>query len=283
MAELELFEEIVSLQRAGRPAVLALVVESSGSAPRRAGAKLLLREDGSLLGSVGGGKVEQEALAACRQVLADGRPRTLALELTPEHGMVCGGRVLLYLEPLGCAARLVVVGSGHVGQALAKAARPAGFAVTLVDPSGGAQGEHPVAGFAAPDLSCDAAAVFDQVVVDARSAVVIAAPSHEHDFRAVRAALATPAGFIGLLGSRRKKQALLAYLGKVGFSEQEAARVVTPVGLEIGSETPEEIAVSILAQLIAFRRQHEAAGLRPDSSRGTVAADGATQAAPALC
>lgn len=276
MADLELFEEIVRLKRAGTPAVLALVVESSGSAPRKAGARMLLREDGSILGSVGGGRVEQEALAVGRQVLADGQPRTLALELTPEHGMVCGGRVLLYLEPLSGATQLVIIGAGHVGQALARAARPAGFAVTLVDPSN-RDASARVAGFAAPDLRCEVDEVFAQLPVDERSAVVIAAPSHEDDFRAALAALATPAGFIGLLGSRRKKQALLDFLKDSGCREEDAARIVTPVGLEIGSETPEEIAISILAQLIAVRRQHAAPGLRSRSGRRPVAADGTSQ------
>ena len=268
------------LKREGRSAVLATVVESSGSAPRKAGAKMLLRDDGSIFGSVGGGRLEEETLQAARQVMAEGRPRTFPFSLAGDNGMVCGGRVLVYLEPLTTLPRLVIVGSGHVGQALARAARPAGFAVTLVDPTGGGS-EARVEGFAPADLSCPPEELFSRFSADGHTWVVIATPSHQLDFQAVRAALATGAAYIGMLGSRRKREALLAYLQEAGLPEAATARVTTPAGLAIGAQTPEEIAVSILAQLIAIRRKHVAADRV--ASSGVVAPEGSSLAASSLC
>lgn len=277
MDQLEIFEELLRLKRAGRSGVLATVVESSGSAPRKAGAKLLLRDDGSLVGSVGGGRLEQETLQAARAAQAEGRPRTFPFSLAADNGMVCGGWVLVYLEPVSLVPRLLVLGCGHVGQALARLARPAGFAVTLVDP-GGANNETRVDGFAAPDLTCPPAEAVAQTAVDRQTLVVIATPSHQLDFQAALAVLATPAPYIGLLGSRRKRAALHDFLRERGCAEEAIARVITPAGIAIGAQTPEEIAVSILAQLIALRRQHDPRDSSLDPGGGFVQPDGTAQA-----
>jgi len=281
MDDAKLYEEILRLKREGVSAVLALVVESSGSAPRKAGAKMLLQGDGRVFGSVGGGLLEAQALQAAEEVMATGESRLFSFSLSEENGMVCGGRVVLYLESLRPPPRLIVVGAGHVGQALAAAARPAGFAVTLVDPVVG--GSPPrVAGFAAADLTCPAAEVFRKLSVDDSSYIVVAAPSHKDDFAAVSGALETTAAYIGMLGSRRKREALRLHLQASGFSEQAITRVVTPAGMAIGAQTPGEIAVSILAQLIEIRRIHGAADRGTHSGGGALAPDGALQGAPPL-
>lgn len=276
MDQLEIYQELLRLKQSGRTGVLATVVESSGSSPRKAGAKLLLRDDGSLLGSVGGGRLEAETLLAARQALAEGRPRTLAFSLDQDNGMVCGGRVLIYLEPLAPPARLLILGSGHVGQALARLARAVGFAPTLIDPSDGSGIR--VDGFAPPDLCCSAAEAFERLAVDGHCSILIATPSHHLDFAAVKAALRTPAAYIGMLGSRRKRETLFELLRSDGFSAAQITRVTTPAGLDIGAQTPQEIAVSILAQLIALRSAHAPRPLSADSSGRPVQPDGTAQA-----
>lgn len=281
MEELEIYEELLRLKRAGRPAALATVVESSGSSPRKAGAKLLLRDDGSLLGSVGGGRLEEETLRVAREALADGRPRTLPFSLDRDNGMVCGGRVLVYIEPLGVSPRLVVVGCGHIGQALARAARPAGFVVSLVDPGCG-PGEFRVDGFASPDLTCPPEEIFERLPADGNTLVLIATPGHVLDFAVARAALATEAGYIGMVGSRRKRGDLGVFLAEAGLPDSAGERIVMPAGLAIGAQTPEEIAVSILAQLICQRRQHAADRRGAGAGCGSVAAHGPAQAAAPL-
>ena len=133
MNDLELFEEMVRLARSNNPCALATVIESKGSAPRKSGAKMIVKADGAILGTIGGGKVEQEAIEAARAAITRGKPVMLNLELTEEYGHVCGGNLLVYIEPLGLSPRLIIFGAGHVGRALATVARFAGFRVSVSD------------------------------------------------------------------------------------------------------------------------------------------------------
>jgi xanthine dehydrogenase accessory factor len=252
--DLHFYEEIVRLKRAGEPFVLATVTENSGSSPRKAGAKMLLRRDGSLLGSVGGGRVESETILAARAALVEGTPRLIPFVLAEEHGHACGGAMTVYVEPHGSAPRLFMFGAGHVGKAVTSLAKVCGFQVTVIDerPESNNRGALP----SADELVlAPVGEAFAQLKLDAGSFVVIATPAHLSDFEAVRGALGSEAGFIGLLGSRRKREALLKTLCEEGYPEEQRARVVSPVGVEIGAETPEEIAVSIVGQLVRERRK----------------------------
>jgi len=252
---LKIYEEIVRLQRAGEPFVLATVIQNSGSSPRKAGAKLLLRRDGTQLGSVGGGKVESETIQAARSALEEGTPRSLPFVLNEEHGFACGGAMTVYIEPHGSAPRLVLFGAGHVGKAVAALAKECGFHVTVVDerPECATHEEIP----AADELIlASVREAFGLLKLSPDSFVVIATPGHLSDFDAVRGALSCNTRFIGLLGSRRKREVLLKSLSDEGYSEEQRARVVTPVGVDIGAETPEEIAVSIVGQLVLERRKN---------------------------
>jgi len=252
--ELHIYEEIVRLKRSGEPFILATVIENSGSSPRKAGAKLLLRRDGSMLGSVGGGRVELETVGAAREALQEGSPRTLQFVLDEEHGFACGGAMTVYLEPHGCAPRLVMFGAGHVGKAVAALAKGCGFHVTVVDERVECANSVEIPG-ADELVLATVKDAFELLNLSPDSFVVVATPGHLSDFDAVRGALSTEARFIGLLGSRRKREVLLKTLCDEGYSEQQRARVVTPVGMEICAETPEEIAVSIVGQLIRERRK----------------------------
>ena len=258
MNELQIYEEIVRLRRSGASFALATVTDHSGSSPRKAGAKMLLRTDGSILGTVGGGRVEAETIAAAREAMASGKPRTLPFLLNEEHGFACGGAMTVFVDPQLSAPQLVMFGAGHVGKATAALAKGCGFRVTVVD-------ERPECANPEQIPCADQFVVapvrdsFSRLRLDAESSVIIATPGHISDFEAVRGALASPAGFIGLLGSRRKREALLKALTEEGFPEEQRGRVTTPVGLEIGAETPEEIAVSIVAQLVRRRRSDDVA------------------------
>ncbi len=280
MDDLQIYEEIIRLKKERTPAALAMVVESEGSSPRKAGAKMLIEQGGRLLGTVGGGKIEADTIEAAVEVIKNGQPRTIPFSLTEEHGLVCGGRVLVYVEPILLAPHLVAIGAGHIGQTLTKAAREAGFQVTLVDPHPEGS-DYRNSGFIPADLVCPAQEVFAQVPIDQNSFILIATRNHRDDFFVTRNALATKAGYIGLLGSQRKKSALQANLEQAGMPQEAFERVICPVGLDLGAETPEEIAVSILAQLIQRRRNHAAFRLRDSPGRGTLPEDGPFQAAAA--
>ena len=257
MDDVEIYEEMIRLCKAGVPSALATIVESRGSSPRKSGAKMLVRLDGSILGSVGGGAVELEVIAAAREAMAAGRTRTMPFKLTEDGGHVCGGDVLVYIEPASIKPRLVIIGAGHVGRALAKAARPAGFHIVVAD-------ERPeyAAAEQVPDADevtlVDYEAMRGMPAVDSSTFVVITTTGFARDFSAVRAVLRTPARYIGVIGSERKRGVLVKTLAGEGYTQEEIGRVRIPVGLPIGAETPEEIAVSILAQLIETRRGHEA-------------------------
>ena len=252
MTDLELYEDMVRLTRRGEPFVLATVVAHGGSSPRKSGAKMLVRGDGSSLGTVGGGRIEQETMQAARAALADGEARTLEFVLTEEHGYACGGSMSVFVEPQGRRPLLVMFGAGHVGRAVAGLAHGCGFRVVVVDERPDCAVPPLLPG--ADEIICaPVSEAFGRLRLDRESFAVIATPGHLHDFAAVRGCLASEAGFIGLLGSRRKREALLQTLEDEGFDDAQRGRVITPVGLDIGAQTPEEIAVSIVGQLIATR------------------------------
>jgi xanthine dehydrogenase accessory factor len=276
---LTVFEEVVRLQHAGEPCVLATVIASSGSAPRKCGARMVIRQDGTITGTVGGGKPELETIAAGLEVLREMVPRTVSFTLVEEFGHVCGGSLQIYLEPLGSAPRLVICGAGHVGTATAAVAAQAGFRVTVVDdrPAQLAPGRLP----AACQTVCGGyGESLAKLPVTPDTAVVITTPGFQSDFAATRAALATPAGYIGIIGSRRKRETLLATLAAEGYDEATIARLTIPVGLPIGGDTPGEIAVSIVAQLIERRHRHVAKNRGAHPGSRPVPADGVLQAPP---
>jgi xanthine dehydrogenase accessory factor len=277
---MDIYEEIVLLKKLGRSSALATIVECKGSSPQKRGAKMLVRDDGSTLGTLGGGCVEADVVQHSLMALRDGEPRTVPFELTEQDGgLVCGGTLLVYIEPVLVDPRLVILGAGHVGKAVARLARSTGFRVTVADD----RPEH-----ANRDVVPDAheivvhgfASMFDRLPVDRNTYLLIATRGHNHDLDAVKAALKTDAGYIGLLGSKRKKGLLMNALRDTGFSPENISRVIIPVGLAIGAVTPEEIAVSIMAQIIQHRREHAPRAIGDRSCGGVVAQDGTIQAAP---
>jgi xanthine dehydrogenase accessory factor len=277
---MEIFEEIVKLKKAGRASALATIVECRGSSPQKQGAKMLVRDDGSILGTLGGGCLEADVVQASLMAIRDGSPRTLPFELTEKDGgLVCGGAVLVYIEPVLTDPRLVVLGAGHVGKALSSLAKFSGFKVTVADdrPEHANRDNLPDAH---EIVVSDFGIVFSVVPADRGTFIVVATRGHNHDLEAVKAALVTDAGYVGLLGSRRKKGILINALREAGFSAGDIERVIIPVGVPIGSVTPEEIAVSIMAQIIQYRREHDASRVGRSSCGGVFAEDGAAQTAP---
>jgi xanthine dehydrogenase accessory factor len=278
MNDLAIFEEAVNLYKRNVVFALATVVESNGSSPRKAGAKMLVKSDRSITGTIGGGIAETEVIDAALDAINCGKPRTVALTLTEKYGHVCGGKITVYIEPLGLTQRLLIFGAGHVGQALARAAKFVGFRVTVADErSDYATDGHIVD---ADEILIGASAdILSGMGVNSDDCIVIATPRHESDFAAVRAALKTPAGYIGVIGSRRKREVFFRTLAEEGFPEDDLARLTIPVGLSIGAESPEEIAVSIVSQLIQKRSGSGNKTVGDTARRGAVIADGDGEAA----
>jgi xanthine dehydrogenase accessory factor len=262
----DVFEEIVGLRRAGRTGALATIVAVRGSIPSFQTAKMLVRDDGSIAGTIGGGCVEAEVWEAAREVIASGKPKTLRFDLNqnPKYdtGLVCGGSLEIFIEPVEPAPRLTIFGAGHVGHALYRAAVNAGFEVTVVDDREAYANRERF-----PDARAVVAAPYEQACAGLSPGehdyLLIVTRGHHDDMRVLRWAVGTEAGYLGMVGSRRKAISIVKELTAEGIPAERFARVHSPAGLEIGSITPEEIAVSILAEMIARRRK----ALEPKAER----------------
>jgi xanthine dehydrogenase accessory factor len=262
--EQDIFEAIVQARNAGRRAALATIIVRKGSTPRKDAAKMLVFESGEQIGTIGGGCNEAEVCRAAAAVIRSEKATVLAFDLTDqdaeESALLCGGTMEVYVEPILPQPMLFIFGAGHIGQSVAEVAGRLGFKIIAADDRVKyANGERfPGAEVVVDDWDN----LFTRLVINDSSFVVIATRGHQYDLHCLRLALRTPARYIGLLGSRRKTRLLLETLAKEGVAEAEFERVYSPVGIEIGSETPEEIAVSIAAELIAVRKKLDVRRLR---------------------
>ena len=254
----QLFGEIVRLHNSRTPCVLATVVRTSGSTPRKATARMIVLGDGRIVGTIGGGRVEKEVVDAAVAMLAAGdgaRAKMLRYHLTHELAMCCGGEMEVFVEPLIPAPPLVVCGGGHVAQALVPLAKKVGFAPIVVE-----EAEE----MATPERFADATRIVDSfdprdwkdVPLDAGSYVVIVTRDHAQDQALLEhftSAGAPELAYLGLIGSRRKIEMFKQRLAARGIDGARFERLHAPIGLDIGAETPEEIAVAIVAELIQTR------------------------------
>lgn len=244
----------------GRGAVLCTLIEKTGSGPRDVGAKMLVDPEGGTVGTIGGGGMERRLVREALEALREGRPRTVtfALGVEPREGAVavdskCGGEVKIFLDVIKPDPRLIIVGSGHIAKPLAELADKAGFEVTVVDDAKTATRER------FPTVVAIRTGPFeeelDRVEVRPSDFVAIAHGETRHELAALRSMLRRRPAYIGLLGSRNKAAEHRRQLMAEGFSREETETIRTPIGLDIGAETPEEIAASIVAELIRARRR----------------------------
>jgi xanthine dehydrogenase accessory factor len=256
----DFYEEIVSLRRSGRRGAIATIVNVRGSVPSFETAKMLVRDDGSIVGTVGGGCVEADVWQAAREVMESEKPRTLTFDLNqnPKYdtGLVCGGTLDIFIEPVLPPALLYIFGAGHVARSLCEIASHAGFDVTVVDDRESYANHERLPG--AHQVICqDFDLAMAKVSPTETSYIVIVTRGHRDDMRILRWAVQTQARYIGMIGSKRKTITIFRELVKEGLPEHLFERVHAPIGLDIGAITPEEIAIAITAELIAARRRVE--------------------------
>jgi xanthine dehydrogenase accessory factor len=262
----DLFDELVRLRRAGVPCALATVVRTAGSTPRKSAARMVVLADGSIRGTIGGGRIEKEVIDATVALIAEGhaaRPKLLRYHLTHELAMCCGGEMEVFVEPLVPEPPLVVCGGGHVAQALVPLARSVGFAPIVVDD---------LDELANRDRFPDAVELVDSfdvrdwknVPLDDATYVVIVTRDHATDQKLLEQLVESgrELAYLGLIGSKRKIELFKQRLEHKGIARERYAGLHAPIGLDIGAQTPEEIAVAIVAQLIQVR-----AGKRPRAER----------------
>ena len=261
LKSMDLFEEIVRMRRAGQRGALATIVHTNGSIPSFESSRMLVREDGSAVGTIGGGCVEADVWAAAKEVMQKEVPRKLVFHLNNEasydNGLICGGTVEVFVEPILPQPVVYLFGGGHVSMAVAKAAQAAGFGVGIVDDRESfANAERfPMA----QEIYLNFEEAFEKLHPNASSYLVIVTRGHKEDMRVLAWAVRTQARYIGMIGSRRKVLGVYKALEKDGYRMEEFERVFAPMGLEIGALSPEEIAISIVAELVAVRRNAESA------------------------
>jgi xanthine dehydrogenase accessory factor len=254
---MDIYEQIVQLRREGRRGAVATITNVRGSIPSFQTAKMLVRDDGSISGTIGGGCVEAEVWQAAREVMEQEKPRTLTFNLNndPKYdtGLVCGGTLEIFIEPVLPPALLYIFGAGHVAYNLYKVATIAGFEVTVVDDRESYANRERF-----PDareiIADDFDAVTERLNVSEGAYIVIVTRGHRDDMRILRWAVDARTRYLGMIGSKRKTISIYKELERQGLGAEKFANVHAPVGLEIGAVTPEEIAVAIVAEMIAERR-----------------------------
>ncbi len=253
---MDIFEEVVRMRRAGERGALATIVHTNGSIPSYESSRMLVREDGSIVGTVGGGCVEADVWAAAKEVMQKESPRKLTFHLNNEasydSGLICGGTLEIFVEPILPQALLYLFGGGHISLALSRVAQMAGFAVSVIDDREAFANSERFPGVQEIYPSYEEA--FAKLRPNAASYLVIVTRGHKDDMRVLEWAVRTDARYVGMIGSKRKVLSVYRALTAKGFSMREFERVYAPVGLEIGALSPEEIAISIVAELIAVRR-----------------------------
>src|SRR5438093_1429599 len=255
--EIDVFDEIQRLRQQGRKAAPATIVQIRGSVPSFQSAKMLIRDDGSTLGSVGGGCVEAEVWTAAQDVMRDEKSKIMTFDLTDESmaesGLICGGKVEIFVEPILPTPKMLIFGAGHIATQVSKIATVAGFRTTVVD-------NRPV--YANAERFPEAEAIFsesfeqafDEIAPNENTYIVIVTRGHQEDQNVLRWAVQTDARYIGMIGSKRKIRSIAEQLEAEGIPRDRLERVYMPIGLDIAAVLPEEIAVAIVAEVIYIRR-----------------------------
>lgn len=245
----------------GRRICMATIIRREGSAPREVGAKMVVSSDGKTAGSIGGGGAEKHILDRMTEALQSNKPAVIDFDLSGDAedlDAMCGGDISIFIEPMGVARRLFIIGAGHIGVALAGLARETGFTVTLVDD----RQEYLARSRLDERVEkvCAAPRDYEVLGIDGSSFVVVCTRGHKLDMEWLRSLIAVEPRYLGMLGSKHKAESIFEALVEEGVGRGSLDRVRTPVGLDIGALTPVEIAVSIAAELISVWRKPETHG-----------------------
>lgn len=252
----EVFAALSEALDRGEEVALVTIVSSTGSTPQRVGAKMLVYADGRTVGTIGGGCYENDAFWKAREAIKARKPQNVKYELTDdiaeESGLICGGQMEVFIEPVEAAPEVFIFGAGHVGYNLARMAHETGFRVTVVDDR-----EKFASAERFPDgvraIVEDIPTWLQTNALPPTAYAVIVTRGHKHDFDALRLLAPASLRYVGLIGSRAKVRRIYDALREEGLPPDALQRIHAPIGLDIGAITPQEIAVSILAELIAVK------------------------------
>src|SRR5260370_1291071 len=254
---MDVYDELIRLRRLGQKCAIATIVQVRGSIPSFESAKLLVREDGSMVGTIGGGCVEAEVWNAARDVMETEKPKHMSFNLGQDaaydNGLICGGQLDVFVEPVIPPPRAIIFGAGHISKSLCKVASLAGFSTTIVDNRDSFANRER---FPEADeiFAEEYEEVFPKLIVHESTYLIIVTRGHRDDMRVLRWAAATQARYVAMIGSKRKVISVINELEKDGLSREQLGRIYAPMCLEIGAISPEEIAIAVAAEMIAVRR-----------------------------
>jgi xanthine dehydrogenase accessory factor len=262
-----LLDELVAARQARTTCALVTVAATSGSVPRAAGSKMLVYGTGKTKGTIGGGKFEalvaEEALGTLREKKPVLKTYPLREGDADSFGAICGGEVTVLIEPQGVSEAVYLIGAGHCARAIARLAAECGLFVSVIDDRAELLAELPAVVARISDVAPADFIASHQWQSD--EALVMVSRNHEIDLEALAAAVAqTGAGYVGMIGSRRKVSRVFDQLKERGVPEEKLARIYAPLGLDIGADSPAEIAVSVMAEILAVLRGRVAKHLRSD-------------------
>lgn len=250
-----IYQALAEVEKSNESAALCTVTKSEGSTPRHVGSKMLVYPDGRFIGTVGGGDLEHRVLDEAWMAISDGQPRLLHYNMAdPSRGDpgVCGGQVEVFVEPILPPPTVVIIGAGHVGKAVAYLAKWLGFGVAVSD-------DRPE--FCNKETTPDADAFYacpmeelpKQLKIDRHTFLILTTRGSSVDVAGLPPLLDSGAAYIGIIGSKRRWATTVKELQARGVSKERIDRVHSPMGLELHAETPEEIAVSIMAEILMIR------------------------------
>lgn len=248
---MDIFECIVEAKKKNEPLVLATVIKSMGSAPRGAGARMIIRSNGELVGTVGGGSIEKIVAEEALKLMGTSSPAIIRHNLK-DIGMECGGGMSVFLEPINPMAQLFIFGAGHIGAVLSQIAKLLDFNVTVID-NRAEFADHEKLPWTDSVIADDYSAAIERLPFSPNTYVVILTHKHGHDFEVLEKCIAKPHCYVGMIGSKKKVATCMQQLRDKGVSEDTIKSINAPVGIDISANTPAEIAVSIVAEIVQVR------------------------------
>jgi len=252
---LDIYRELINAITRGERVVLATIISVKGSSPRKTGAKMLVKQDGTFVSTIGGGGIELQVQQKAMEVMKTGESQIMNFDMTGtgrDALSICGGQMDIFLEPILPLDTVYLFGAGHVSRSTASMAKMLGFRVVVIDPRPEFNNNERFPDAELIVENYDSA--FSKVNIDEYGYIVIMTPQHVLDEQCLELAVGTNAKYVGMIGSKKKVKEIKERLRQKGISQQQLDGVHAPIGLEIGAESPEEIAVSIMAEVVKFRR-----------------------------
>jgi len=251
---MNIYTEIEQIKKRGENAALCIIVQTKGSTPRKAGAKMIVLENGGIVGTIGGGNLEKKVIENALQQIKKNEPQLFKHDLLHQHNMCCGGSVEIYIEPIKKMNKLYVFGAGHTGSALAKIAQELDFDIYVIDDRKEYMDEIKTEGI--NKLNLEYQKILPTLPFDKNTYIVIMTYEHAHDRDILSYCIKKPNAYIGMIGSQRKVEITKKMFieGKIA-TKAELENVDMPMGISINADSPEEIAISILAKLIETKNK----------------------------